>query len=1148
MRFIYKASLTILLVVVTSFSLLAQKSFFTATSEAAIKTGDAKRVIVPSKYHATVLNTDALKAFLWSLPSESNFRYDRSNAPVLELPMPDGHNARFHVWESSIQEPGLQAKFPDIKTFSGQGIDDPYATIRFDYNPYFGFHAQVLSANGNIYIDPYARGNINYYISYYTKDYERDAPFFCNTQEDPVQTAAKTLNTNSLCRGTQLYTYRLAIACTGEYAQAVGGTTPSLLHAAIVTTVNRVDGVYESELSIRLILVANNDLVEYTDPTTDPFAGNNSAGTLIGESQNVITTMIGTSNFDIGHTFSTGGGGLAGLGVVCNASNKARGITGSPSPVGDDYDIDYVAHEMGHQFGGSHTFNSVTSNCGGGNRSASQAYEVGSGTTIQAYAGICGSDNIQPHSDPYFHAISFDQISNYVEAGGASCHGTIATGNTLPVITAMNNGNANIPLSTPFTLSGTATDANGDALTYSWEEWDLNPTGGAWNNGSTSTLSPLFKSRTPKTTGSRTFPDIAVILAGYPSNPAAAMNGLKGEILPTVARTMNFRLTVRDNRAGGGGVTSGGSGCQPSFGSAFQVNAIAGTGPFVVNAPNGGESYPGGSTQTITWNVAGTDAAPISVSNVKISLSTDGGLTYPTVLAASTPNDGSEVLTIPSSTTTTARVKIEAVGNIFFDISNNNFTITAAATGYDFDNPAAASVPCSAGSAAITLGTTVTGGYSTPINLSATGNPAGTTVSFGTNPLTPGSSTTVTLNNTNTLAAGSYNVTITGVSGTITKTRVLTFTVQSGTPVITSQPVSQTLCLGSNANFGTAATGAVSYQWQLSTDGGANYSNIAGANSAGFTVNSITTAMNNNRYRVVINGACAPAATSSAATLTVISPVAVTTNASSTTICETGNVSFTAAGTSSVPVIYQWQVSTDNGANFSNINNGGIYGGATTPTLSVTGVTASMNNYRYRVLMSNATCTAPIASNSTTPAVLTVNARPTVTLSAAPITSLQPGMTTTLTANINPSAAGFNISWFRNGTLIPGVSGTTYTTGVTGIGDYQVSIVNAATGCNNQSQVLAITPLASARLFIFPVPNNGKFTIAYYNSTGTVVRNVDIFDSHGALVYQRSYSVSQAYQLLDVNMISAADGIYLVLLKDASGKKIATGKVMIGKH
>jgi hypothetical protein len=1225
MPFFPKAFLATSLVILTSFCALAQNAFFSDIQENDIRPS-GKRVILPSIYRTTAANTSQLRAFLWALPAEKNV--DRTNAPVLSIPKPDGTMARFRVWESSIVEPGLQAKFSEIRTFAGQGIDDPYATIRLDYSPYNGFHAQVLTINGAYYIDPYARGNISNYISYFTADNQRDPGFACETTEADLPEGMAGKVSGILagpCRGTQLYTYRLAVACTGEYAVAVGGTTPASLHAAIVTTVNRVDGVYELELSVRLILVANNDQIEYLDATADPFAGNNNATTLITESQTVITNLIGTTNFDIGHTFSTGGGGLAGLGVVCNSGSKARGITGSSFPVGDNYDIDYVAHEMGHQFGGSHTFNSTTSNCGGGNRSAANAYEVGSGTTIQAYAGICGTDNIQPHSDPYFHAISFDQISNYIEGGGSSCKVVISTGNTLPQILTMNNNNANIPLNTPFTLNGTATDANGDAITYNWEEWDLG-TGGAWNNGSSSTTAPLFKSRVPKTTGSRTFPDMAVILAGFPASPTAVMGGLKGETLPQTARVIKFRLTVRDNRAGGGGITSGGSGCQADMAGVFQVNAIAGTGPFVVTIPNGGESYPGGTAQTITWSVAGTDAAPISCANVRITMSTDGGVTYPFVISAGTPNDGSEVLVLPSTVTSLARVRIEGVGNIFFDISNNNFSLTAPASDFTFDNPAAASIACAGpATASVNLGTVVSGSFSTPINLSASNVPAGATISFGTNPLTPGSSTSVTLNNAQTLSSGTYNVTITGVAGTVTHTRVVTFTVQTGAgPSLTTPPASLMVCSGSNANFNVTASGATgyqwmfstdgvnfsdisgainpaitlnavtatqdnfkfkvlvrgqcnsvlssvgtltvlnppalttqplsasicsgspnvfstvatgtntSYQWQLSSDGGTTFNNITGAGAATFSTGAATPGMNQYQYRVVVSGTCAPVVTSSSAVLTVSSPVAITGQPQNMATCATGNASFVISSNSSS---YQWQVSTDGGASYNNIP-----GSTTGNTLTISNVQPSMNNNSYRAILTNGAC-AQVVSN---PAVLTVYPMPQVTLSASPYTSLLPGQNTVLSAVLNP-ATGMTTSWYRNGTLLPGIVGNSLTVDVNSMGSYQVK-VSDANGCKNQSSIVTIDDSASSSLFIFPSPNNGRFSIAYYNSTNSATtQDVAVYAASGALVFHKIFEVNQVYQIHQVNLMSAASGIYMVVVRDAGGKILATGKVMI-KH
>ena len=676
----YSKGLFLLIFTGISLSLSAQQNLFTPVNENASKGITGQRTIIPQKFKTFSLNTTGMKDFLGAVPTENNDA-NKSAMPVMELPMPDGSIAKFNVWETSIMEPGLQQQFPEIRTYSGQGIDDPYATIKMDYNPYFGFSAQVLSIKGTYYIDPYARGNVNYYNSYYGSDYKRQTGFVCENPLMPNEETAKGEQTSATvtakCRGAYLYNYRLAIACTGEYAiAATGNPTPTVSEtlSRIITSVNRVNGIYESELAIRLILVANNANVVFTDPATDPFTGNNSASTLISESQNVMTTYVGSSNYDIGHTFSTGGGGLASLSCVCGLL-KARGITGSPNPVGDAYDVDYVAHEIGHQFGATHTFNSTAMYCYG-NWYASTAYEVGSGTSIMSYAGICGDDDIQAHSDPFFHTKSFDQITLFLESG-ATCKVSTATGNALPVITSMGTSGKYIPRNTPFTLTGTATDANGDPLTYSWEEVDLGSST-AWNGGATSTTAPLFKSRVPKPTGVRTFPDIVTILAGYPAAPYPDMDGMKGETLPSVARAMKFRLTVRDNRAGGGSMVTGGAGC--GLTTAFQVNVVNTIAPFAVTSPNGGESYTGATAQLVTWNAAGSASSPISCSNVKISMSTDGGWTYPYVLLASTPNDGSQLVTLAAVTTTTARIKVEAVGNIFFDISDADFSVFPPST------------------------------------------------------------------------------------------------------------------------------------------------------------------------------------------------------------------------------------------------------------------------------------------------------------------------------------------------------------------------------------------------------------------------------------------------------------------------------------
>ncbi|MFZ9386724.1 MAG: reprolysin-like metallopeptidase [Chitinophagaceae bacterium] len=1143
MHKIYKPLLAFLACILITGSGFGQNRFFSYAGENADRPTSGKREIFPQKFGAFNMDAVSMRSFLWTLPAENTINQNRGQAPVMEIPMPDGSLAKFRVWESSIMEPGLAAKFPGMKQFLGQGIDDPYATIRFDYNPYTGFHGQILSAaKGRVFIDPYAKGDLRYYMSYYTKEYTREVNFICDVVDS--QLPQNPANPQAACLGTTMRTYRLALACTGEYAVAVCAPNPPsvpVTAAAMLTSVNRVVGVYETEVSLRMVLIANNNNIIYLNGATDPYT-NNSGSTMLGENQANLDAVIGNANYDIGHVFSTGGGGVANLRSPCNTGSKARGVTGSANPVGDPFDIDYVAHEMGHQWGGNHSM------AGCGSSPVTTKYEVGSGTTIQAYAGICGAQNIQPNSDPFFHAISFDEISDYITSGGgAACAATSATGNTLPVINPLPNNGLTIPVSTPFTLSGTATDANGDALTYCWEQWDIG--GGSvhtWNEGATAAPGntvPLFKSRVPKTTGSRTFPDIAVILAGYPANPPATMGGLKGETLSPVSRQMKFRLTVRDNRAGGGGVVSSGNGgCQNS--ASFTVD-VAGSAPFTVNSPNGGNAFVSGSTQTVTWDVAGTNASPFNVSNVKISLSTDGGLTYPTVLAASTSNDGSEPVLFPCVTSNTARIKVEALGNIFFDISDNNFSIQS---GFDFNSPAPVVSGCPVpNTLSATLGTLGPCGFTNNITLSASGNPPGTTVSFAPNPVTPGSNTTVTLNNTAALAPGNYTITISGnAAGAPVRTRDIIFTISTTvTPSINTQPVAQTVCLGSNASFSVTATDASGYQWQVSSGGGP-FTNIPGAVNASYAITGVTAGLNGNQYRVVVTSACATSVTSNAVGLTVINPVAISAQPVNKELCSGGGTSFSITASSSQTIVYQWQVSTATPANWSNLSNNATYSGVNTATLTLASVPVSMNTYQYRCQVSNATCSSPVNSASAT---LTVRQLPSVTLSASPISSLLPGQTTTLTALPSASQGGvLTTSWFYNANPVSN-SGNTRVVNVEQVGSYRVTIQEvwgSGLTCAAQSSDVVIDAAVSDKLFIFPSPNDGRFTVSYYNNGGnSSQRRIVIVDAKGAKVYDRQFPISGSYTLLNIDLRQVNRGIYFVLVGDATGARLAEGKVHI---
>jgi hypothetical protein len=365
------------------------------------------------------------------------------------------------------------------------------------------------------------------------------------------------------------------------------------------------------------------------------------------------------------------------VGSVCGATHKAGGVTGVPDPVGDAFDVDFAAHEMGHQFGGNHSFNGTAGNCAFPSRSAAHAYEVGSGSTIMAYAGICPvqpapeqpSENTQMHSDDLFNLESLNEITTFITAGGgSSCGVPTATGNTVPAVTVAAPAFV-IPKQTPFTLTASASDANGDALTYIWEEHDLGSASFDAVSASTDAGNrPLFRSYVATTTPSRTFPSLPYILS-YANVPpqtypcSATEQCLTGEVLPSLGRTMSFGVTVRDNRAAGGSVAT----------AMTEVTVTPTIGPFAVTSPNTAFSWAGGSTHTVTWSVNGADTL---AANVRISLSTNGGLTFPYTLINSTANDGTQSVVLPNvPTTTRARVKVEAVGNIFFDIGDVNFTI-----------------------------------------------------------------------------------------------------------------------------------------------------------------------------------------------------------------------------------------------------------------------------------------------------------------------------------------------------------------------------------------------------------------------------------------------------------------------------------------
>ena len=446
--------------------------------------------------------------------------------------------------------------------------------------------------------------------------------------------------------GSTLHTYRLAVATTGEYTQFHGGSVSSSL-GAVVTAVNRINEIYERELSVNFTLVGNNDQLIFTNGSTDPYS-NNDGFDMLSENTSTINSIIGSSNYDIGHVFSTGGGGIAQLRAPCG-SYKAEGVTGSGSPINDAFWVDYVAHEIGHQMGANHTFNGTAGSCSG-NRSSSSAYEPGSASTIMGYAGICGSDNIAYNSDDYFHARSQAEVASFTGGSGSSCGTHNSTGNQIPVVSA--GGDFTIPQQTPFALTGSATDSNGDSLTYNWEQYDLGASSAPGvDNGS----GPIFRSFPALTSGVRTLP----LLSSLINNTSPPL----GSVLPSTSRVLDFRLTVRDGR---GGVANDDT----------RIQVTANAGPFVITSPNSALHWTGGTLQQVLWNVADTDQFPINCANVDILFSADNGLTFSNTLLSTAPNDGSASVLVPNADVSQARIKVACSDNIFFDISDTSLTVT----------------------------------------------------------------------------------------------------------------------------------------------------------------------------------------------------------------------------------------------------------------------------------------------------------------------------------------------------------------------------------------------------------------------------------------------------------------------------------------
>lgn len=763
----------------------------------------------PEKQKNYQLNIKAFNDLLLNTPQRSTKIKKSKN--IIQFPDSDGKLIDFEVLEAPVMALELAKKFPNNKSYVGYAVADKSTSVRFSLNE-LGLYAVIFKdGKKSQYIDPSSKDRANYMV--YNRDNlpSRDQNFVCATADfnpQSITTSAKIFNASD----SKLRTFRLAIAATGEYSQfhinaaglnsATDTEKKASVLAAITVTLTRINAIFERDLALTMILVANNDQLIYLDGTTDPYTNNN-GNTMLSQNQTNVDAIIGFANYDIGHVFSTAGGGIAVMNSPCTSS-KAKGVTGQTNPVNDAFDIDFVVHEMGHQFGATHTFNGDKGSCSGGNRVDATAVEPGSGSTIMAYAGICSPQNVQLHSDDYFHSISIQQIFTSISTGFNNC------GLTSTLINNPNTPNVNafadviIPKSTPFMLTANAFDADNDVLTYTWEQTDnqittIPPT-------ATVTGGAVFRSRAPITLASRYFPEINTVLAGQTGNT--------WEVLPSVSRILNFDVTVRDNAIGGG---------QTARDSKI-VTVDASAGPFIITSQNTNVIYDVGSTQIITWNVANTNIAPINCTHVNLLLSTDGGQTFPITLASNVVNNGSFEVLIPNNPTNTARIMVASVGNVFFNINISNFSIQQnqmallPATNY--------SEICAGNQLILNYTYQSFGGFTETADFSVVNLPNGMNASF--NPIsTSANGTTIqlTLAGISNVHLGSNDIIIKATAPSINRlvtTKLQVYNSTFSTQILTS-PSQGALGVDLNPTLSWEAQGnAKSYDLQLATDIGFN--------------------------------------------------------------------------------------------------------------------------------------------------------------------------------------------------------------------------------------------------------------------------------------------------------------------------------------
>jgi subtilisin-like proprotein convertase family protein len=1096
--------LTIILLLVGFAGFSQSKSIWKPITETELSSeAKVKRSSFPRNFELFQLDLNSLKASLLNAPMRDS---KGKSKLIIELPNAEGQMEHYRVVETPCMEAALAAKYPMIKTYAAQGIEDPTAVARFSVTQ-FGLHSMTLSGGkSTVFIDPYTEDRNNY-IVYSKSTLVKDSNNFTCLTEQGINLPSlndalnKDGNVALSTDDSKLRTYRLAQSCNAEYGNIFAGTGTDAqkranIQAQMALTVNRVNGVYEKDLAITLIFIANNDqLIYFGNTAADPWNGeyNDQTGY-------TIDATVGFDSYDIGHNFNTDGGGNAGcIGCICSTNDnpesgfhKGTGMTGMDNPTGDAFDIDYVAHEMGHQFGGFHTQSS--SGCRSG--SGLTEVEAGSGSSIMGYAGICPA-NVQNNSDDYFGYVNIRDISANVQTGtSSSCPQITNFTNNPPVVNA--GSDYVIPKSTAFMLTATASDPDGDAITYNWEQNDPQNPNSASAPTATRLVGPMFRTSPSSTSPVRYMPSLTTVLNGLTANT--------WEVCPSVARDLNFSLTVRDNRAGGGQTASDLM--------KVTVNGIA--GPFVITAPNTVVSWVAGSTQTVTWNVAGTTANGVDTPYVDIYLSTNGGSSFPILVASKVPNDGSEIIAVPNIVGTQNRIMVKGYNNIFYDVSNANFTITPPTATFlaAFNGVAGEQNKpiCTGASVSYPISYSALAGFSGTTSFSVAGNPAGTTVTFAPSTITADGTVTMTISDTAAAATGFYTLAVTATSGATTK--VINYYLE----LFNSAFPTMSLTTPADLAVGIATTATLT--WAANSN--ASLYDIQLANDASFAV--------------IVNSA----------TTTATSYTFTGLNQTSNYFWRVLPKNISCSGSYSSP--FRFQTGQTNCADFDSTNIPVNISPSGTPTINSTLNIPSggtINSIRVTMDITH-TWINDLRGILISPAGTQINlfTNPCVSDAIEDISATFDDNGVAVICGNNPGISGTVIPVQALAGLVGQSSTGTWTLRIRDMFNEDGGSLNSwSLNICTVMPALGVNDNTLANFSLYPNPSNGTFTINFEADNSNPVE-VKVFDLRGREIYSNTYANQSLFnETIDLDAVQSA----IYLLKVKNGNRSVTKKIVIDK-